>query len=141
MKDVTWHNHRPSLLVEHGTSAQLGSCYSSSTYIVTATNPLDAEQIAALRTVGILGYGQEFYIRGQQIDGQIVPVAKKLDWQERSKVKPSGVDAIAPKVRCRSTGKWLNEKPVNAYTGLPVTSTVDAPYFVYVVESRVDSSD
>lgn len=142
MKDVVWSNPRPTLTVENGGGRQLGNCYSASTYIITTIHALDLEEIKALRAAGFLGYGQEFYISGQEIDGRLVPVpAGPCDWQTRSEVKPSGVDKIKPRVRCRQTGKWLDEQPVNAYTGQPITNEHDAPFFVYVVEDRVDSSD
>lgn len=141
MKDVYWSNPRPTLTVEHGSGRQLGNCYSSSDYIVTATHALSADEINALRAAGFLGYGQEFYVRGQEVEGRLVPVPAKLDWQTRRDVKPSGVDKIKPRVYDRVTGKLLDEQPVNAYTGKPVTTEHDAPFFVYVVESRVDSSD
>lgn len=140
VKDVLWSNPRAELTVESGGGRELGNCYSASTYVVTALHPLDAEQINALRNAGFLGYGQEFHIRGQQVDGQMAPVPAKLDWQTRPKIKPSGMDKVAARVRDRATGNWLDEPPVNQYTGQP-TPDQDMPYFVYVVESRVDSSD
>jgi hypothetical protein len=141
MKDVTWSNDRPTLTVEHGSSRQLGNCYRAHTYVVTTTRVLDCEEIKALRNAGVLGCGQQFYIEGQQIDGKLVPVPAKLDWESRRDVRPSGIDKIAPRVRCRQTGAWLNEQPVNAYTGKPITDEHDAPFYVYVVEDRVDSGD
>lgn len=141
MKDVVWSNPRPTLTIENGGGRQLGNCYSASTYLITALRPLDSEQIMALRKAGVLGYGQEFYVRGQEVDGRLVPVAATLDWKTRGDVKPSGIDKITPRVRDRITGKWLEEQPVNAYTGEPITNERDAPFYVYVVEDRVDSSD
>lgn len=141
MKDVVWSNPRPIVTVEHGGGGQLGNCYYSSGFRITSTRPLDVEAIKGLRAAGFLGYGQEFYIRGQLVDGTLVPVAPKLDWQTSPKVKPTGVDQIAATVCDRATGKVLDEPPVNEYTGEPITKTVDGPFFVYVVENRVDSSD
>jgi hypothetical protein len=141
MKDVIWSNDRAALTIQNGSGRQLGNCYSASDYIVTTTQPLDQEQIAALRDAGFLGYGQEFYIRGQQIEGKLVPVPAKLTWETRRDVKPSGIDKVPPRVYDRQTGEQLNEQPVNQYTGNPITNEHPYPFFVYVVESRVDSSD
>jgi hypothetical protein len=141
MKDVVWSNPRPALTIENGGGSQLGNCYYSSGFRITSTRPLDVEAIKGLRAAGFLGYGQEFYVRGQLVDGAHVAVPAKLDWQTSPKVPPSGVDQIAPTVRDRATGKVLDEPPVNEYTGEPITKTVEGRYFVYVVENRVDSSD
>jgi hypothetical protein len=139
VKDVMWANPRPVLTVEHGTGRQLGNCYSGMTYVITSTFAFDQEEIKALRKAGVIGYGQEFYILGQEIDGRLVPVPAKLDWEARRDTTPSGIDKVKPRVR--ENGKWLDEQPRNAYTGEPIANEHDAPFYVYVVEDRVDSGD
>lgn len=141
MKDTVWRNPRPELVVECGGGGRLGNCYSNAIYRVTVLRPLDVTELTALRNAGFLGHGQEFFIHGQQVDGRLVPVAPELTWETRRDVKPSGIDQLSPVVVDRATGKVLDETPIHEYTGQVITETIDAPFYVYVVESRVDSSD
>lgn len=142
-KDVFWINPRPVLTIEHGGGAALGNCYNGSTYVITCTHALDQEEIKAIRAAGFIGYGQEFHIRGQHVDGRLVPVPLKLTWEqykERAEITPSGVDrGIPPVVKDRRTGKLLDEPPTN-WKGDPVTGTMDYRYYIYITEDRVDSS-
>lgn len=143
-KDVLWSNPRPVLTVERGGGGQLGNCYYGSSYRITTLHALDLEEINAIRDAGFIGGGQEFYIRGQEVNGQLVPVPAKMtweDWEKRRDITPSGVDKVGPTVRDRCTGKILDEQAVNAYTKEPITDMVSMPYFVYITEDRVDSSD
>lgn len=139
-KDNIWINPRPLLTIEHAGGGLLGNCYHGRTYRITSTRVLDAEGIKAIRATGMIGGGQEFYIRGQEIDGQLVPVPAKLEWHQVKDVKPSGIDSVKPSVRDRRTGKILDEPAIHRYTGEP-SANQDEPFYVYVTEDRVDSSD
>lgn len=143
-KDVFWTNPRPVLTIEHAGGSQLGNCYYGSTYKITSTRALDCAEIQALRDAGFLGGGQEFYVRGQMLDGKLVPVPLEMtarDWQLRQNIPPTGRDEVGPTVVDRGTGKVLDEQAVNRYTGEPITKTQPYPFFVYLTENRTDSSD
>lgn len=43
------------------------NCYHSNCYTVTSNEPLSKEFIISLRDFGLLGYGQEFYIRQEEL--------------------------------------------------------------------------
>lgn len=139
-KDYVYLNRRPVLTVEHGGGGQLGNCYHGSKYRITSLTPLDREAIIGIRAAGFIGGGQEFYILGQEVEGKLVPVPQKLDWNQRRDIKPTGVEKVNCSVRDRQTGKILDEPPINPYSG-DLYSPINASYYVYVTEDRVDSSD
>ncbi len=88
------------------------------TYKVTSLVELDREDLLKLRGLGFLGYGQEFYIRSQE----------------------SGEDEVETSEVDRYTGKIIATPGINPYSKQPYTPR-KIPYYVYVVESIVDSSD
>lgn len=140
MNQTTWKNKRPILTVELTGGSKLGNCYYSTTYKITSTRPLSVKQIIAFRDAGMLGYGQEFSIHGQLVNDSFVPVAASLDWKELTRVSPSGRDTIEAIVIDTLTGNVVDTPALNEYTGKPV-HPIEAPYFQYVVEDRVDSGD
>jgi hypothetical protein len=113
---------RPRLLVEFLFGVSLGNCYSARRYRVTSTQRMARKEIEALREAGVLGHGQEFYIRS------------RCDGQE----EPAGKDVV-PCVTVVD-GAVVDEPAVNPHTGDPY-APIQCGYFVYEVESRVDSSD
>lgn len=121
-KTFEYRNPRPLLIVESTGGASLGNCYNASYQRVTSTQRLGRKEIEALREAGVLGYGQEFYIRS------------RCDGQEAA----AGHDAVS----CVTVvnGVVTDEPAVNDYTGEPY-APVQRPYFVYETESRVDSGD
>lgn len=147
--EVFWEQVRPILSIEHAGGGKLGNCYYGSSYKITSSVALDQEEINSLRANGFLGGGQEFYIRGQLMEGgKLESVPKRWphkddwhQWEVRQKHPPSGVDNVPPTVRDARTKERLEIVPVNRYSGEPITSTHPFPYFEYLVESRVDSSD
>jgi hypothetical protein len=148
-KQVLWESPRPILTVERDGGGKLGNCYYNTVFRITTTRALDVEEIQALRIAGFLGGGQEFYIRGQLMEGGwLVPVPQRWPhkddwrkWEARQNHPPSGTDTVHPTVRDSRTGERLDEQPIHEITGQPITNTHDFPYFVYLVEERVDSSD
>ena len=53
-----------TLIIESKGGANLGHCYNAMYYTVKSLNrPLVDSDLTALRDLGWLGYGQEFYIR------------------------------------------------------------------------------
>lgn len=136
-----WANPRPVLVIERGSGAQLGNCYYGSSYTITALHPLDMEDIKKIRDAGLIGYGQEFYVRGQLVDQKLVAVPPSLDWKTSGDVVPSGKDIVEARVYDDATGALLPDiKAVNEYTKEPL-KPMEMPYYVYVTEDRVDSSD
>ena len=139
MKQAVWKNPRPLLAVEHTAGSKLGNCYYGTYYTITSLHPLDTEQISLLRAAGFIGFGQTFSIMGQLVDSKLVDIPQKLDWKIRAGVKPSGQDTIKA-VNVDAAGNVLPGIALNEYTGKPVRS-ISAPYYQYVTEDRVDSSD
>ncbi len=136
-----WSNPRPVLTIERGAGAQLGNCYYGSSFTLTSTRPLDMEDIKKIRDTGLIGHGQEFYIRGQLIDNKLVPVPPSLDWKTSGDVAPSGREMIEARVYDDATGALLPDVlAVNEYTKEPL-KPMEMSYYVYVTEDRVDSSD
>lgn len=126
MSDVhfSYPNPRPRLVIECVGGGSLGNCYSSATWRVTATERLSAHKLAALNAAGVLGMGQEFYVRSQA-DG---------------KEEPAGEDDVPCVVTDRFTGKPTGDAPINPYSG-KLYEPIKCPFFVYLCESRCDSGD
>lgn len=118
MKDLIYAPTRPNLVIEDVGGGKLGNCYYGTTYRITSRHQMGDDQIHALAKAGVLGYGQEFYIR--------------------KRVEPAGEDEL--KCVVYVDGKRTDEVPVN-YAGTPITNTVKQPFYVYECERRVDSSD
>ena len=138
MSHFTYKNTRPVLVVESMGGSHLGNCYSASYYKVTSTYPICKKTLLQLRDAHIIANGQEFYCKLVTASGERVPVVEELDW--RNKIEPTGKD-IVPCVEVNErTGEVLNTNPVNKYTGKPY-GTTEYGYYVYEVETRVDSSD
>lgn len=138
-------NKRPSLVIEHAGGGNLGNCYNSMSYKITSLHPMTQKELFLLRDAGFLGYGQEFYCYFEKADGSKVGVPSEKDWlpQQYKTGKgpePTGID-IVPCVEVDDrTGKVLNIKYINTYSGKEVQPT-EIGYYVYHCESRVDSSD
>jgi hypothetical protein len=131
---------RPLLTVDTKGGKQLGNCYYATYYEVTSTRPLDREQLQALRDSGFLGSGQEFYIRGLKNPegGLDMTIPEKADW--KYKPTPTGCDTVPCSEVDDATGKVLKCPSINPYSGKEDGPT-QIPYYVYEIESRVDSSD
>jgi len=135
-----WVNPRPVLTIERGYGARLGNCYYGSTYTITALHPLSAEDIGNIRKADLIGHGQEFYISGQLIGEKLIPVPATLEWKSMRDVAPSGMDSVEAKIYDDATGALIPGVATNQYTKKPL-DPMDMPYYVYVTEDRVDSSD
>ena len=91
---------------------------------------MSAEKLTALNRVGVLGFGQGFQIKSQ-CDGQEAP---------------AGHDLLTAKAVDLTTEVVVDENPVRAerYHGAKIGQPYEphsAAYFVYEIETRVDSSD
>lgn len=135
-----WVNPRPVLTIERGAGVNLGNCYYGSSYTLTTLHPLSLEDIDNIRKAGLIGYGQTFYTRGQLIGEKLVPVPATLDWKSTRDVTPSGMDSVEAKIYDDATGVHIPGVATNQYTKEPL-KPMDMPYYVYVTEDRVDSSD
>jgi len=120
-----YENTRPMLVVESRGGASLGRCYNACYFRVTSRVKISRERMLKLRDAGFLGFGQEFSI------------LSKCDGSEQ----PAGHDSL-PCVECdSSTGKPTGRAPaINPYSGKQY-EPIEEAYFVYDVETRVDSSD
>lgn len=125
-KTFSYPHIRPFLAIERNGGGSLGNCYSSSSWRVTSVVRLKAETLKALNACGVLGFGQEFYIRS------------KADGTE----EPAGHDTLPCVVTDRRTGKRLDERPVNPYARDGAEyQPIQSPFYVYDCESRCDSGD
>lgn len=107
---------RQILNIEVTGGANLGRCYTSTTYRVTSRSYLGTKEIDELRKMGYLGYGQEFYAKYVNDSGQLEvlqPTGNPTDWQERNALP----------------------KPTMA------TPTAYDYQYVYEIETRCDSGD
>ncbi len=123
-RSFVYLNPRPALTIENAGGGSLGNCYSSAIYKVTSTVRLSAATLKALNATGVLGFGQEFYIRSQA-DG---------------KEAAAGEDEVPCVTVDRRTGQPTGEPAINPYSGEPYGSH-KYPWFVYMCESRCDSGD
>ncbi len=108
---------RPTLAIEVTGGAKLGNCYRSTTYRVTAMpHRLKLEALHKLNDIGVLGFGQEFYVRSK-CDGTEEPAGH----DEVQCVEEDGTPAKRPDGRAFEPHRY--------------------PFFVYECESRCDSGD
>lgn len=115
---------RPLLTIDSVGGRSLGNCYSAAFYRVTSERRLSAENLEAMFALGLLGIGQEFYVRSQA-DG---------------KEEPAIVDEV-PCVTVDETGAPTGEPPINPYNGQPITGTAKYNYYVYETQANCDSGD
>ena len=111
-------NPRPTLVIEYTGGKNLGRCYNSASYKITSTYVLDEKTLKALFYAGVIGYGQEFHIHSKVGRASEIAGIDVKEW----------VDDV--------TG----EPAINPYTK-NLYAPSEQPYYVYNVESRVDSSD
>lgn len=135
-----WKNPRPLLTIERTGGAELGNCYHGCFYRITTTRPLSVEDIDALRGIGFIGRGQEFYIRGQIIDELPTPVPATLNWKSEGEVRPSGMDVVEASIIDANTGDVIPGVAIHALTKEPL-KPMEMPHYIYLVEDRVDSGD
>jgi len=115
---------RPNLAIENNGGSRLGNCYEQCKYKVISRERLSKDTLHKLRDLGFLGFGQEFYINS------------KCDGSE----EPEIIEESPCVVVDAHNGKELDEPPINPYSG-KLYESMKQYYFVYHVESRVDSSD
>ena len=114
----------PDLTIETAGGGSLGNCYSSTSWRVTSLHRLSVATLKALNAAGVLGFGQEFYVRSQA-DGKEAPAGEK----------ESACVAVD-----RHTGKPTGEPAINSIGGQPYGAH-RYPFYVYECESRCDSGD
>lgn len=134
-----YRNSRPLLEIQHAGEAMLGNCYSSTRYRITSLRPLSKENLEALRSVGVLGYGQEFFSYQQTVDGKLAPVPETLDWKTRKEIAPSGFDTVQCSEVDAVTNEILRTPSINPYSG-EEDPPMERPFYVYLCEDRIDSS-
>jgi hypothetical protein len=120
---AVYKRFRPQLVIEYVSGASMGNCYSSVAYKVTSWHKLSKDTLMNMNKAGILGIGQEFFIRSQ-CDG---------------KEEPAGYDE-SPCVEVDRQGNVVNTTPINKYSGMPYGNIKEA-YYEYICEARCDSSD
>ena len=120
---TTFPNPRPKLVIEHIGGCMLGNCYSGQTDRITSRFKLSAETIRKLYELGLVGFGQEFWVKSQ------------CDGNE----KPAFMDELIAVSEDRY-GKELPGPALNAYTQEPI-APIQSPVYVYECESRCDSGD
>jgi hypothetical protein len=138
--DFVYDDGRPRLTITFKGTAQLGSCYEAAYYEVESWKALSMEDLTQLRKLGFISDGQEF--RATQVIGSehlAVPQSFK-NYDESSKVPFSATRKVPCILRNRRTGETIHGVPVHELTRKPV-EPVDMGYYVYRVESRVDSGD
>ena len=109
---------RPQFSISITKSSQLRNCYSSTLFKVVSIRPLSSKILSTLNEIGILGFGQEFYIHS------------KCDGMEEC--------SVFDEQMC--VDDETGEMAIDSRTGKPYGSA-RIGYFVYECESRVDSSD
>lgn len=103
------------LKIEALPSRNLGRCYNAYPFRVTCSRPLSGKALRALReVVGILGFGQEFSYH--QVDG---------------------ADRKLAAARVPDELPMKNHRP----DAVPSARVDDRDLYIYLAESRVDSSD
>lgn len=115
MKSV-YLNPRPILIIEQIKSVKAGNYYYITTYKITSKNKLSTEQINLIRSTGLIGYGQSFIIKSEQI--------------------------IEEEVSCviiDDDGKVIGPS-INPYTRKP-DLPIKSNYYIYEIEDVCDSSD
>lgn len=131
-------NPRPTLTIEFVGEKYISRCYSSRAWRVTSRSPLSSKEIMMLRTAGFLGSGQEFTYHQLTSLGTKSNLPSEIQWP--LKVEPTGSDRVECSEVDEATGKIIRSPSYNPYTGR-LDEAVDMPYYVYVCEDRVDSSD
>ena len=129
---------RPILTVEDTGGSQLGNCYHACYYKVTSLFSICKKTLWQLKDAHFISDGQEFYCKFVKANGDRVPVPEDMDW--RQKIEPTGIDIVLCLEIDEKTGDVLNTNPINKYTGKPY-GTTEIGYYVYEVETRVDSGD
>lgn len=126
-------NTRAALQITGTGGSNLGNCYNAMTFRVTSKKPLDLVALRAMRDLGFLGYGQEFYAHLVAPDGKRVALPPKGDQP------PTGTDTV----QCSEVnpqGMIVACPATNPYSGVLYTPH-EEPYWSYDCESRADSSD
>jgi len=123
MNKFTYPNPRPKLVIEYTGGGMISNCYDYSTWKITSTNRLNKETILAMNKLGLVGFGQEFFIRSQCDD--------KEPW--------AGLDVVEC-VETTQQGVVVPGVPINPYSGKPY-APCQMPYFEYMCEARCDSGD
>ena len=120
MGRAVYKRGRPDITVECTGGKNLGNCYNATFYKVTSVKQLSKEQIEGLRDLGLLGSGQEFFIRS------------KCDGVE----EPAGFDTIP------CVDEETGEQAYNPYSEdrAPYPAQ-EEPYYEYDIERRIDSGD
>lgn len=120
---VVYLSKRPHLTIELKGGVQLGNCYEASYWRVTSRLRLTLDTLRQLHTAGVLGYGQEFYVRSQCNGSEPVALFEETI--------PTDVDSHG-----EPTGK-----PALSWDGRLVSQPSTQEYYVYECEVRCDSSD
>ncbi len=127
-------NPRPLLAIELAGGRSLGNCYSATTYRITSTRKLNMGQLVILRSVGLIGYGQEHSFTFVCADGSRSP------GPIHDGGMPTGVDVIQCSEIDERTGSVVRCPSINPYSGIE-DQPHEEPFYVYECEDRVDSGD
>ncbi len=124
---------KPQLSIENRGGRSLGRCYNASYFRITSLRPLSLKDLSRLRECGFLGYGQEFISSYLTKEGSKIGVPDTLDWRTAKDVEPTGYDEVGLTDIKEET--WEVVGPSNSH------HKTSLPYYIYEIESRVDSSD
>jgi hypothetical protein len=109
---------RPELAIKYLGEKNLGRCYNGFYYMVTSTRRVSEAQITGLRDLHFFTGGQQFGVNSQ-CDG---------------KEEPAGIDIV------KCVDEKTGEPATSPYTG-KLYPDREEPYYEYMIEVRVDSSD
>lgn len=131
-------NPRPILTINVSGTKNLGRCYNSTTYKITSLRPLDYAAIKSLRNAGFLGYGQTYSCYYLSNEGKKVEILDPVDHKIR--LEPTGFDTIECSEVDNVSNKVIRVPSINPYSGKP-DLPIQSPYYIYVCEDVIDSSD
>lgn len=115
-KEFRYVDSNPTLQITFEGSSKLGYRYNIYKYKISSKIELTDNQIRVLRSIGLLGYGQEFYLREKTVKEYDVPCVVVLDGINHPDIEAT-----------------------NPWTGKPYPSQKHKLY-EYIVEDRVDST-
>jgi hypothetical protein len=118
--DVTWMPKRPDLAVSFVWGCTPSNCYHESYYEVISRRKLDAADLDALDSIGVLGMGQEY---------RVIQGAEEI------------IDSVPPVTIDKRNGKALPDVPPVNWCGDPITNYTDLKYYRYTIRRICDSGD
>lgn len=120
---VVYKNSRPQLAIHLLYTRRDGNCCETTFYKIESYFRLSRDDINRIRAAYLIGGGQEWSVNSQH-DGLEDPT-------EYDMVKPVLID---------NNGNIITTQPKHPYTG-EFMKPKEVPYYSYIIEDMVDSSD